>query len=473
MNHVRAFKWVGIGFAGLLLISSVLHWGLHLLARPSPPQFANITLGQVTSTNRTRRLGRNEMAFDAELTLSRLVGSPEEIGFAHTKLHYESIVETERRFYSRFRQYVPRAIARTLLLDLAQFRFYDVDESMSLDRRRELAAMASALTPDPFFNVFPTYQRLVYLNAIYDISLSFEHSPLLGCTTFFVSKKPENQQNTLLARNFDFEVDPVFDEKKTLFVVKESGKIPYVSLSWPGLIGSVTGINQRGVAMVVHGGRAGELSRTGEPVLHVLRDVLSKANNVEEAVLEVERHHAMVSHVLIIAEPSGRAEVLERVPGRLTYRYRLEERAAVTNHLTGPSANDPKNRHVIERTTTVERQRRANALLKSHPTRLSPTELIDFLRDRNSVDGHALPLGDRRAINALIAAHGVVFDLTDKRIWVGGTPTLIGQYYELSLDALFDENTALVGELDHAKRVLADPLLYSAEYVEYRKAHAR
>jgi hypothetical protein len=473
MNPARAFKWAGMGLAGLLLAATLLHWGLHFLARLSPPQFAHVALGDVISTTRTRRLGRNEMAFSTDLTLSRLVGTPEEIGLAHTKLHYDAIVETERRFYSRFRQYVPRAIARSLLLELAQFRFYDVDESMSIDRRRELAAMASALTPDPFFSVFPTYQRLVYLNAIYDISLSFEQSPLLGCTTFFVSKNSAKHQNTLLARNFDFEVDPVFDEKKTLFIVKETGKIPYVSLSWPGLIGSVTGINQRGLAMVVHGGRAGELSRKGEPVLHVLRDVLSKATNIEEAFSEVEQHRAMVSHMLIIAEPSGRADVLERVPGRLTYRYRLEDRAAVTNHLIGPSAKDPKNLHVIERTTTVERQRRASALLKSHPTTLSPTGLIDFLRDRNDVNGHALPLGDRRAINALIAAHGVVFDLTDKRIWVGGTPTLIGQYYELSLDALFDENTSLVGELDRANHITADPLLFSAEYFEYRKDHPR
>ena len=31
---------------------------------------------------------------------------------------------------------------------------------------------------------FATFQRFVYLNALYDISLSFEGSPLIGCTTF-------------------------------------------------------------------------------------------------------------------------------------------------------------------------------------------------------------------------------------------------------------------------------------------------
>jgi hypothetical protein len=405
--------------------------------------------------------------------LARLSGSPEAIGVAHTRLLYDAILETERRFYSRFQQYVPRALSRSLLVDLAQLRFYDIDQGMTVERRREIAAMAATLKPDPFTNLFPTYQRLIYLNAIYDISLSFEQSPLLGCTSLFVAANADQQQHTLLARNFDFEVDPVFDEKKTLFIVKETGKIPYLSLSWPGLVGSVTGVNEKGLAMVVHGGRAGELSRQGEPVLHILRDVLGTAENVEQAYVELKRHTIMVSHIIVMAEPSGRAEVVERVPGQPPYRYRLPNRAAVTNHLIGPAASDPKNKRVIERTSTIERQLRGQQLLDLHPSTLTAKDLIGFLRDRQAVNGKPLPLGDRRALSALIAAHGVVFDLTARSIWVGGTPTLLGPYYELPLETLFDESVPLGTLLERASHVEADPLLESPEYADYRRRHPR
>jgi len=473
MTLRKGFRVAAISVLGLLALPIAMHVTVRPLARLTPPKLGKVSLGDITGDEATRRVGRNEVSRSPGLNLARLSGNPEELGTAHGRLLRDAMVETEGRFQSRFKDYVPRAFTRALLTDLAQARFFDIDQGMTLDHRREIAATAEAFAPDPFANLFPTYQRFVYLNALYDISLSFEQSPLLGCTTFFVSGDGAALRHTLFARNFDFEVDPVFDEQKTLFVVKEAGKIPYVSLSWPGLVGSVTGVNQRGLAMVVHGGRAGELMRKGEPVLHVLRDVLGTAATVDQAYEELNRHAIMVSHIIVMADPSGHAEVVERVPNVPSYRYRLASRAVVTNHLVGPSADDPKNLRIISHTSTIERQQRGQQLLKEHSAPLSARDLITFLRDRKAVNGDALPLGDRRALGALIAAHGVAMDLTTRRIWVGGAPTLLGRYFELSLDDLFDEAKPLKTLLSNAATIDADPLLETAEYRDYLRAHPR
>ncbi|MGC4070744.1 MAG: C45 family autoproteolytic acyltransferase/hydrolase [Polyangiaceae bacterium] len=470
MKQAIRKRWIG-GLLGLFVVPISAHFGVKWLAQPTPPALTMPPAGEVEQAGTSRRFGHGEALVDARLHLVRLEGSSEEIGVQHTKLLYDSMVQTERRFLNRYRQYVPNPAARFVLTDLALFRFFDIDHGMTLERRREIGAMAASFTPDPFADFLPTYQRLVYLNAIYDISLAFEGSPLLGCTTFFVAGS--KSQHTLLARNFDFEVDSIFDEKKTLFIVKEAGKIPYVSVSWPGLVGSVTGVNRHGLALVVHGGRAGDLARKGEPVLHILRDVLSTATNVEEAYTELVRHPIMVSHVIIMADRSGHAEAVERVPGRAPYHYRLADRAVVTNHLVGPSADDPKNVRIRAKTSTLDRQQRGQQLLSAHDGPIEAETLISFLRDRKGINGVTLPLGDRRALGALIAAHGVAVDLTAGRLWVGGTPTLLGPYYGLDLETLFDDSVPLERLLDDAPSIAADPLLNSPEYAAYRKEHER
>ena len=62
--------------------------------------------------------------------------------------------------------------------------------------------------------------------------------------------------HTILARNFDFEAGSVFDDGKVVFLVRQEGKIPFASVAWPGLIGVLSGMNAKGLSVVVHGGRA-------------------------------------------------------------------------------------------------------------------------------------------------------------------------------------------------------------------------
>jgi isopenicillin-N N-acyltransferase-like protein len=63
----------------------------------------------------------------------------------------------------------------------------------------------------------------------------------------------------------------------------------------------------------------------------------------------------------------------------------------------------------------------------------NPHTALEILRDRSLAGGSALPLGDRRAIDALIATHGVIFDTQAKKIWVSEAPHLLGRFIEFDL----------------------------------------
>src|SRR5258707_11692403 len=61
---------------------------------------------------------------------------------------------------------------------------------------------------------------------------------------------------------------------------------------------------------------------------------------------------------------------------------------------------------------------------------------VAMLRDHVCAKPAACELGDRRAIDALIATHGVVADVTDRVLWVSAGPHLSGRFVRLDLRAL-------------------------------------
>ena len=419
-----------------------------------------------------RRIGNSYVREIEGLTLAHLEGDGEQIGWASGKLMRDSILETESRLFAQFEHYVPKAWARILLLDWAKIRYSQLDQNLDTNARKELAALGLALQPDPFQSFIPAYQRLVYLSGLYDISLSFEHAPMVGCTTFVVHGSSSDKSHSWLARNFDFEVDEIFDQKKILYLMFEAGKVPYASIAWPGLPGVVSGMNANGLALVVHGGRAGSFDVTGEPVLQTMRSVMGQAQSIRDAVEILRQKKPMISHIVVVTDPSGESVVIERVPRETPYVYKLAEKAVVTNHFIGPAADDPRNLRVRDKTTSVYRQQRGQQLLSRIHHPFAADDLVGLLRERRGLNDEELPLGDRRAIGALIAAHGVVFDTTARKIWVSMPPHLLGRFVEFHLDEL------LTGKADSettgpSSSISPDPFFTSGQYQRWSESKLR
>ena len=445
---------------------SALPFALHCTAvesgRETPPA-VRIPAGQVERpAPELATFGDSYVRTRGALLEVGLRGTPEVIGYSHSRLLYPAMVENEGILLARFDDQVPSRLLKTVLLDLAQLRYRNVDRGLSPERLQEIAAGALGFQPDPYEDLFPTYQRFLYLNALYDIALSFEESPLIGCTSFTFKGAAAAGGGAILARAFDFEVDDIFDRKKAVFFVREEGKIPFASVAWPGLVGVVSGMNSEGLAVVVHGARAGEPRTEGEPVVHSLRRILSDARDVREALVKLEARPPLVSHLLVLADRSGETVAVERVPGAPSHVRRLPPAAVVTNHLEGPSAGDPKNQRVRERTSTLSRRDRGDELVQG-VTGVNVERAVSFLRDREGARGEKLPLGDRRAIDALIATHGVVMQTEERALWVSEAPHLLGRFVR------FDLTRMLAPDYDPREptdlpTLPADPLLDDAEF---------
>ncbi len=439
-----------LGLAALVAVLPIAHAAIAVATRVLPPR---VDLPPADSTRSWARTSGG-------LTEVLLQGSPEQMGSAHARMLRPSMVNVEKDLFGQFETYVPWWIARLGIEDFSRVRFRHVDRGIPEPRRREIAAEALAFQPDPFASHMPTYQRMTFLYALYDVALPFEHSPLIGCTSFALDSGRSADGHVLVARTFDFEAGDVLDLDKVVFLVRQDGAIPFASVAWPGFVGVVTGMNAEGVVAVVHGGRALEPSVEGIPVAFSLREVLAHAADTDAAIAILRAQEVMVSHIVFVADAHGHFAAVERAPGVPAYvRETRSGPLTVTNHFEGPLAGDPRNLRVRETTTTLARRTRVDELIaRISPHSATPGAALAILRDHGCSGDPACKLGDRRAIDALIATHGIVADTTDRVLWVSAGPKLSGRFVRVDLRSLLapDHDPSTDGE---PETMSEDPIL--------------
>ncbi|MCA9618616.1 MAG: hypothetical protein KC731_06335, partial [Myxococcales bacterium] len=305
---MRRRAWA-IGAAVVLALPLLGHGAALQCAAMAPPA---VDIGRLrdpvpASDDPDRReLGTSWARHRGAIHEVRLEGTPEELGYANVALLYDDQVAIERDLHQQFEHFVPYAAARSLIVDVARLRFGPLDQRLSPSYRRELAAQAMAFSPDPFTSLMDTYPRFVFLHSLYDILLSFERSPLIGCTSF-VLRPPLTRGHTLVGRNFDFEGPQTLDDHKAVFLILEDGHIPFASVSWPGFIGVTTGMNAEGLTVVLHGARAGDSRSHGEPVAQTIRELLATTHTTREALALLDHRDPMVPHMLLVADGTGDA----------------------------------------------------------------------------------------------------------------------------------------------------------------------
>ena len=460
-----------ITFALFIVLPTLVHISILLMTRIHPPEMAAVSGETTEAVAGLRVFGSSYARKRGGILEVRLAGSPEEIGYRHSRLLYPEMVANERTLYEQFSHYVPVPPLRWLIMDLSRLKFRHVDEGMTPERRREIAGEALGFSPDPYDGVLSTYHRFIFLHSLYDIALSFEHSPLLGCTSFALTDGAFEGDHVVLARNFDFEAGPVFDIGKAVFLMREDGRIPYASVSWPGLVGAVSGMNAEGVALVVHGARARQPREVGEPVVHTTRDILGLAHTTEEALALLRDRGPMVSHLLMIVDAKGDVAIVERAPGEPMFVRRSRGKVALTNHLEGPLSSDPANQRVETTTSTRPRRMRLDELLSNLPAGASVEQVVAILRDKKGVGDVELPLGHRRTIDALIATHAVVMDASARVLWVSEGPHLLGRFVRFDLRALLA--TTYEPKMDEPLVTLPeDPVFQSVDYKNWNNAGA-
>jgi len=154
----------------------------------------------------------------------------------------------------------------------------------------------------------------------------------MGCSCAGVSPGRSVDGAVRLARNLDWWGGEVLSGLELVVVETGPGQRPFVSFTWPGLVGAVTGMNGAGltvanlVALKQAGSPAGQV-----PVLFLLREVLEQDASVDEALARLKATRAGAAQSFALADPE-RAVAVERGPGHWRVRPAVQGLALVTNY---------------------------------------------------------------------------------------------------------------------------------------------
>lgn len=414
-----------------------------------------------------------------------LSGNPWQRGYASARFTPEQLKAQEEHLLKTIDGFLPwpKGPVRWVLKQGVGINNRDLPKFVTEDEQLEILGLVEG-SVDHHPEDVPLYHRVLNYHAAHDISHMLIDNPLIvkkdliGCTGFALWGKATRDGNLLLGRNFDWEAGPIFDSRKVIFYVWPDKGIPYVHVAWSGMIGAVTGMNARGLAVSINAARTSDtgFGRIGTPASILVKRVLNEAENIEQAVKILREATVFVSDSYLIASASdGYAVVVEKSPTRFGVRKADKEgRILQANHFMAPEfADDNANQEHKERATSLYRYERLNELVEASWGKHTAANCQDILRDKKGKGGKELGMGNRNAIDAFICTHSVVMDVSGGVMWVSSGPNTVGGYLRVDVNRMLEARPQ--GALRHAYRAEDDLprdieyFLRIADFVEFKK----
>lgn len=465
----RRFKTVLIGVAVLALGGWLLGTGLmrSWTAKPPPlPADTSIMQRQRESRDGRTWLGESWMTRREGLLVVRLKGSPFEMGYASSALMPEQMHTLEREFLAMIQGYVPQKWKLQLLKSYVIYRNRHLSRYVSDDFRSQIHGVVLGI-PDIHPELGDYYNRMLNYHAAHDISYMMIDNPLVsaaGCTSFGAWGGATEDRRLITGRNFDWEAAEVFSRDRVVILCEPDEGIPFVSLAWAGMAGVVSGMNRAGVSVTINGAPSSLPAQTATPVATVARDVLQQAKSLDEALDLLRNAKVFVSSLWLVGSRSdGKFVVVEKTPTAMNVREPKGDFIVSANHFQTPTlASDTRNQSYIEEATSVPRYERMTELLQGARGTINPERAAEFLRDRRLPDGRFAGNGHRATMNAFIATHATVMDLTEGVFWAASPPNQLGKFIAFDVQDF---------ERELPQRTIgADPTLDSGEYQRTRGA---
>jgi len=127
-----------------------------------------------------------------------------------------------------------------------------------------------------------------------------------------------------------------------LVICRPEGKHAFASVSWPGMIGVLSGMNEHGLVLVnMEVDRSGGLPRA-MPYTLLYRKILEECRDVGEAVALLEKTPRQTPNNVMLMDAAGRRAVVEITPAKITVRPGQAGRPLIsTNHHRGTDQATP------------------------------------------------------------------------------------------------------------------------------------
>ena len=435
------------------------------------PKFEETSLPVLTEAGGKLSCGKSWLTQRDGIWQMYLEGDPFLIGYTCARLTNGIMRSFEDDFVGMMNQKIPSPVLRKILREYIVVRLRHLPDFLDGENKLELLGLSRGFT-DYHPEIGPIYNRLQDYHAAHDVShfiLDLLPSSVSwnGCTAFAAWGAHTANGHLLAGRNFDFDGGSDFDKDKMVIFFKPDKGYGFISVSWPGMMGVVSGMNEKYLYVSINAGSSQDNRSVGTPSCFVARKVLQYASSIDEAVSMIGQEKMFVSDSFLVADgKSGKAVVVEKSPRRMGVREAPGDWLVCANHyLTPVLAQDPKNISYMGNSSTTNRQQRMEELIKGAAGKMDIFNAAAMLRDRGNESENAGGGFDPKAINSLIATHSVIGDVTEGILWVSKGPHQLGEYVPFGVQYF--------GAQTRQPLIPADPFLLDGRYDRYLKSSAK
>ncbi|TQI70746.1 acyl-CoA:6-aminopenicillanic acid acyl transferase [Gramella sp. Hel_I_59] len=440
--------------------------------KPDLSGFAEIDTTRIKHSDSLYSLGNNQLyRNDLGVWEMYLEGNALERGIAHGNLGRELIHHQENAFMSKLEEMVPSEDYRGFLKTFVSWFNRKLYLHVSEEYKQEIYGV-SRYGLDKYDDFAPAYIRMLYFHGAHDIGHALQDLMLVGCTSFAAWDDKTSDGELLIGRNFDFYAGDDFGEQKiAAFVNPEKGH-RFMMYTWGGMIGALSGMNMQGITVTINAGKSRMPLVAKTPISLLAREILQYAGSIEEAIAIAKKREVFVSESIMVGSGDEKRTVLIEVSPRNFGVYEVENRDQLvcSNHFQSEAySSDRNNKLTREESHTQYRYDRMQQLI-DHEDKLNPLKAVEILRDRQGVDEQSIGMGNEKAINQLLAHHGIVFKPSERKVWVSSNPYQMGEFIHYDLNQVFadyDEGIKSSSVSTKELNIPASSFLQTQEYQDY------
>lgn len=402
-------------------------------------------------------------------------GNPYQLGLNTGLLTQELFKKQEASFLSKVDELVPSKTRQYLLRKLLAWYNRKMYLNILPQYKAEIYGL-SKYAADDYSHIAENYLRVLYLHGAHDIGHALQDLMLVGCSSFAAWGDKTEDGKMIIGRNFDFYAGDAFAENKIVAFVNPEQGHKYMYVTWGGMVGVVSGMNEQGLTVTINAGKSKIPWIAKTPISIVCKEILQYASNLEEAIAIAKKREVFVSESIFVASAKDKKAItIEVSPKNFgVYEVANSSQLICSNHFQSEAYVEDKNnqKHIIE-SHSKYRYQRMEELLNTNE-KLDIEGAVAILRNKEGLNNKAIGFGNEKALNQLLAHHGIVFKPEDLMVWVSANPYQLGEFVAYDLKNVFENmqhrsttNTLSKEKLNIAKDPFIDTKLYE-DYQQYR-----
>lgn len=360
-------------------------------------------------------------------------------GIAIGKLTADLFDYQEKAFKKEIRRYVPNGFYMQILMVIIAWINKNISKKIPKEYYLEIFGIADSLGLKYFFRNFKYFKILNY-HAAHDIGHALANLNLVGCTSFSVNNSRSFDGSLLSGRNFDFHFGDDFSKEKIIAFYAPDKGYKFAMITWGGMIGTLSGMNIKGLCVTVNGAKSHLPKKVSTPVSLLVREILQYASNIDEAFnIAVKRKIIMSEAIMITSAFDKKAVLIEKSEKNTIIYDNGSDVLICTNHLQSSAFyNDKINQENITGGSTQYRFDKVKELI-STKQKIDITDIAGILRNRDGLGSRNIGLGNEKVVNQLIAHHSIIFKPDELKFWISSQACSLGSFICYDLKNVFEK----------------------------------